>query len=158
MEPDRIPYPAAQKILGVAKSTLKGLADARGWEVVYEITPHCKRRMFLLSDVVALAIERGQAKRDAANGVVARKTQPHKIKSKAAETMALVAWIDGDEENDGLTKWPSDEEIQAHTSDRYRFRDVEGVIDEIVFRFKDPSKALRQPAMRVKDYRGKMYL
>ena len=154
---DRITYVTAQKILGVAKSTLKGLAAERDWDIVYEKTDGCKRRMLLLSDVEALAVEKGQAERDGANRVVSitPKRMPHKEivrPNKADETSAHVEWADG------LTEWPTDEEIDARVSDVYRRKDLEGIIDTRVFRFYDPKKALRQPAMRVTTRRGKGYL
>jgi len=58
---------------------------------------------------------------------------------------------------DGLTEWPSDEWIEAHTTMIYRKKDIEAVIDERIFRLKDPKpedktkdkylSALREPAM-----------
>ena len=74
------------------------------------------------------------------------------VKNGCGDTIReLVKWADG------LDEWPSDEEIKAHTTMIYRKKDIEAVIDERIFRLKDPKpidktkdkylSALRKPAM-----------
>ena len=89
---------------------------------------------------------------DAIGTVRARTKAKMIVKNGCGDTIrALVKWADS------LSEWPTDEEIEAHTTMIYRAKDVRGVIDERIFRLKDPKpidktkdkylSALRKPAM-----------
>ena len=90
----------------------------------------CIRLTFLKSEVEAYV-----------NDVDAFERAPRE--SKADETRKLVKWANG------LSRWPTDAAIKKHTSDLYRVKDVEGVIDTRIFRQVDGEylKPRRQPAM-----------
>ena len=132
---DRVTMNEATKMLDMCKSTVRMAADNRGWVSTYE--GKTKKRTFLRSDIEALAAERKE------------NYTPIKYdrQNKADETREHVEWADS------LTKWPSDEEFEARVSDVYRRKDLEGLLDTRVFRFKDVTKALRQPAMSLDDHR-----
>jgi len=118
-------------MLDMCKSTVRMAADNRGWVSTYE--GKTKKRTFLRSDIEELIADRK------ANYTPIK----YDRQNKDDETRDHVLWADA------LTEWPSDEEIEARVSDVYRRKDLEGVLDERVFRFKDRKKALRQPAMRL---------
>jgi len=88
------------------------------------------RITFLKSDVDAYASKHLSVKRERHHG-------------KADNARKIVAWADG------LRRWPTDAAIEKHTSDVYRFKDVDGVIDTRIFRKANGKylRALREPAM-----------
>jgi len=139
---DRVTILEAARMLDIGKSTVCMAAENLGWESTYEGEGRHKKRMFLRSEIEAFAADRK------------RFNTPVKFDraSKSDEIRGHVEWADG------LNKWPSDEEIDARTSDVYRRKDLESVLDTRVFRFNDPRKALRKPAMRVMNHRGERYL
>ena len=134
---DRVTMNEATKMLDMCKSTVRMAADNRGWVSTYE--GKTKKRTFLRSDIEALAAERKE------NYTPIKYDRPN----KAEEVRGHVEWADS------LTKWPSDKAIEARTSEVYRKKDLESVLDARVFRL-GPKFALRKPAMRVLNSRGKL--
>ena len=137
---DRVTLVEAAKMLDMGKNTVIQIATNNDWDVTKEGIGRHKKLMYLRSDVLDFAAERK------------RIYTPIKFdrSNKAEECRMHVAWADS------LDEWPSDEEIDARTSDVYRRKDLESVLDTRVFRFNDPKKALRQPAMRIEDRRGRL--
>jgi len=82
---------------------------------------------------------------EAAIGTVRTRTKAKMIvkNGDGGSVRYLVKWADG------LTEWPSDEEIEVRTTMIYRAIDIKGVIDERVYRKVDGEylSALRLPAM-----------
>jgi len=141
----RVSTNEAADIMGCVKSTVYRRASLLGWKPHVKVsrdTGGPKNFMFCKSDVDAFV---------AGNNHLTAVQLPAKG-NFGHEVRDLVKWADS------LDEWPSDEEIESRVSERFKVRDIEGIIDERVFRFRDPKKALRQPAMRLLDRRGREYL
>ena len=110
----------ARKLMKIANADTRRESRANGWI----------RITFLKSDVDSYARDHLSVKKARHHG-------------KADNARKIVAWADG------LRRWPTDAAIEKHTSDVYRFKDVEGVIDTRIFRQVDGEylKPRRQPAM-----------
>ena len=136
---DHVTIIEATQILDMTKSTVCMAANNRGWTSEMVGKGRNKKRMFLRSDIEDLAADRKENYR------------PIKFDrpNKAEEVRGHVEWADS------LTKWPSDEEMEARTSEVYRQKDLESVLETRVFRL-GPKFALRKPAMRVLNSRGKL--
>ena len=139
---DRVTIIEATHILDMTQPTVRMAASNRGWKSEMVGKGRNKKRMFLRSDIEALAAERK------ANYTPIKFDRP----SKSEEVRGHVEWADS------LTKWPSDKAIEARTSEVYRKKDLESVLDVRVFRKVDGKylEPLRQPAMRVLNSRGKL--
>ena len=137
-------YDQAIAALGVCRSTMKNIAKNKGLKTRYIGNAKTAKRMFKKSDIDAIAVER--------SGIVRRKPNFTRKKpvDRSVAISELVEWADS------LTEWPSDEEINARVGGVYGVKDIESVLDTRVFRFQDPEMALRQPAMRVEDRRGRL--
>lgn len=135
----------AADIMGCVKSTVYRRALLFGWESHVKVSRDNggpKNFMYCKSDVDAFM---------AGDNHLTAVQLPSKG-NFGHEVRSICKWADA------LTKWPTDEEIAEQTSERFRVKDVEGIIDERVYRFSDPKKALRQPSMRLLDRRGREYL
>ena len=133
MSDERIGTAEAAQMMGCSLSHARDRARSHGWDVLRVARPHAcggVRLLFLKSQVEAYV---------AKNKAFKKAQRP----SKADETRKLVKWADS------LPGWPSDAHIEKMTSDVYRFKDVEGVIDTRIFRQVDGAylKPRRQPAM-----------
>ena len=145
---DRITVRDAAHILQVSKDTVLAVSRQQGWDAIMGGKGLRKGVMFLRSEVLQYMEYRK------------KNHMPIKFErsNKSDETAKIVAWADS------LTKWQTDAEIEAHTSDVYRIKDVESVIDVRVFRKainpktgkKQYLKPLRQPAMNRSDTVGRM--
>jgi len=142
MSDERIGTAEAARMMRCALSHARDRARTNGWDVLRTTRAHAAggvRLLFLKSDVEEYVARKKAFKKP---------LRP----SKADETRKLVKWANE------LPGWPTDAHIEKMTSDVYRFKDVEGVIDTRVFRLKDPQpvdktkdkylKALRKPAMK----------
>jgi len=134
---DRISVIEASEILNLCPKTVGAAARTLGWESTQDGTAFNAKKLYLRSDVEALAANR----RDNYSPI------KFPYKSKSNKTRELIAWADK------LIKWPSDKAIKAHTSERYTVWGVESVIDTRVFRKVDGEfmKPLREPAMKRED-------
>ena len=141
-------YDQAMNALGVSKSMIQLFAKQLKWTARYEGKGGRAKRLFLKSDVDNLVSMRSGVDADKAGRVWVGKIITRD--GWSAKTTELVEWADS------LTEWPSDDEINARVDGAYQFKDIESVLDTRVFRFQDPDKALRQPAMRVEDRRGRL--
>ena len=105
----------AAKIVGVGLSTIRAKARKEGWlvERMERSDGGTPRMYFECSDVEAFADER--AKRIVMTSL--RRQEP------GDAVKHLVEWADG------LTEWPTDEEINAQISETYRYRDIVSVLE-----------------------------
>ena len=132
----------ASRILGVVKNTVCMAGNNLGWECKYEGRGRGMKKLYKLADVEALRLLRKNF------------NTPIKFDRPSCGewVRALVAEIDA------LTSWPSDEWIDERTTGSYRRLDIEGVIDERVFRKDAKGKhflPLREPSMSIDDNRRK---
>ena len=132
MSDKRIGTVEAAKILGCSLTHARECMRGAGADIRRERRKGnpCVRMTYLKSEVEAYVDDADSFER-----------APRR--SKADETLKLVKWANG------LRRWPSDKAINDRAGDVYRFKDIEGVIDERIFRKVDGKylRALREPAM-----------
>jgi len=107
----------AGKIMGCSPPTSLARAHQNGWEIkpALRTPPSYGPPLFTYRRSVVEEYAAAHPKRDMFKRI--------KTQSGSTETQKIVDWADG------LTVWPSDEEIEAHTSPDYPFANVVSVLE-----------------------------
>ena len=129
-------------IAGVTAGSVREHAKKNGWSVERRdrVSPACGPPLWIVrrSDVEAYAAERARRHQLGLTRGLERKDQGKEVRE-------LCNWVNG------LTEWPSDEEIEERVTLAWRFTDIECMIDARVWRKDEDGeylKPLREPAMK----------
>jgi len=139
MEIEWISVSDAAALIGVNKTTIRSRSKASGWPIEKRPRPDNQG-----GGPLCIFVRRSDVEEFGRDRLRKRTEKNLKRSDKGNDVRRIVEWADA------LTEWPTDEEIEARTTDIYRYPDIVSAIETRVFRKNTKGEylePLRLPAM-----------